>query len=381
MYNDTYMHEAYKFGVGENSLRVALLSPLAYPIVEPFRGGTEATIYRLASGLSRQGVDVVCYACEGSVIPGVEIRTCGVFANALVHPCAVHEMSGEQMQAIRAYEDAVMYRAIADAVKDPSIDVLHNHAISGIPFFLSSLVDLPVLHTLHLPPITPSMIEALRFCMTQDIPLNAVAVSHAQAQLWRQYYPVNWVIHNGLDFDGISCSLSHDGILAFAGRIDPSKGLEDAIEVATSLGKKLSIYGEPQPYNTLYFERQIQPLLQTHSNITYHGLVDQQTLYQGLRRAQALLLPIKWDEPFGNVVIEAMAVGTPVIMYDRGSARELIAEGISGYVVPQDNLIEMASAVEMAETLDRAACANYVRERFNLKKSVQKYIDLLQSLC
>lgn len=68
-------------------------------------------------------------------------------------------------------------------------------------------------------------------------------------------------------------------------------------------------------------------------------------------------------------------------MYDRGSARELIAEGISGYVVPQDNLIEMASAVEMAETLDRAACANYVRERFNLKKSVQKYIDLLQSLC
>ena len=173
MYNDTYMYEAYKFGIGENSLKVALLSPLVHPIVEPFRGGTEATIYRLASGLSRQGVDVVCYACEGSVIPGVEIRTCGIFGNALAHPCAVHEMSGEQMQTIRAYEDAVMYRAIADAVKDPSIDVLHNHAISGIPFFLSSLVDLPMLHTLHLPPITPSMIEALRFCMTQDIPLNA----------------------------------------------------------------------------------------------------------------------------------------------------------------------------------------------------------------
>ena len=152
-------------------MKVALLSPLVHPIVEPFRGGTEATIYRLASGLSRQGVDVVCYACEGSVIPGVEIRTCGSLP-MLLHPCAVHEMSGEQMQAIRAYEDAVMYRAIADAVNDPSIDVLHNHAILGIPFFLSSLVIFPYfIHSIFLS-ITPSMIEVSRFCMIEDIPLK-----------------------------------------------------------------------------------------------------------------------------------------------------------------------------------------------------------------
>ncbi len=94
-------------------MRVALLSPFIHPIRDPFVGGTEASIYRLATGLSRQGVSVVCYACEGSVIPGVEIRTCGVAASALAYPHEPNEMSGEEILAIRAYEDVVMYRASA----------------------------------------------------------------------------------------------------------------------------------------------------------------------------------------------------------------------------------------------------------------------------
>ena len=156
------------------------------------------------------------------------------------------------------------------------------------------------------------MTEALRLCKTQDLSLKVVALSHAHAQLWQPYYPVSQVIYNGLDFEAIPRGLSHDGTLAFVGRIDPSKGLEDAIEVASHLGKTLSIYGAPQLSNTSYFEMQIQPLLQSNPNILYHGLVDQQTLYQKLRLAQALLFPVKLDESFGNVIIEAMAVGTPV---------------------------------------------------------------------
>jgi glycosyltransferase involved in cell wall biosynthesis len=220
-----------------------------------------------------------------------------------------------------------------------------------------------MLHTLRLPPILPSMTETLHFCKTQALPLEVVALSHTQAQLWQPYYPVS------------------QGTLAFVGRIDPSKGVEDAIEVASQMGKTLSIYGAPQPYNTSYFEMQIQPLLQSYPNVLYHGLVDQQTLYQRLKHAQALLFPVKWEEPFGNVIIEAMAVGTPVVMYDRGSARELIAEGISGYVVSRDNVIEMASAVGQTETIDRSACADYTRERFSLRKSVKDYIYLLQFIC
>jgi glycosyltransferase involved in cell wall biosynthesis len=366
--------------LGGKSMRVALLSPFIYPIREPFAGGTGASIYRLASGLSRQGVSVVCYACEGSIIPGVEIRTCGVAAGAIAYPCEPDEMSGEEILAIRACEDVIMYRAIADAVEDPSIDVLHNNSFSGIPFLLSRFIDLATFHTLHVPPIFPAMTEALQSCMAEDLSLQTVAVSHSQAQLWLPYYPVSQVIYNGLDFDTIPRSISHDGTLAFAGMIDPNKGIEDAIEVASYLGKNLSIYGAPLPCNTSYFEGCIQPLLQEHSNVTYHGLVNQRTLFQGLGRAQALLFPVKWDEPFGNVIIEAMAVGTPVIMYDRGSAYELIAEDVSGYVVSQDNLMEMASAVERTETIDRSICADYVRERFSLKNTIEGYLKLLQSI-
>jgi UDP-glucose:tetrahydrobiopterin glucosyltransferase len=362
-------------------LKVAFLSPLIHPIVDPFVGGTEALIHRLALGLSRQGVEVVCYACEGSVIPGVEMRSCGVSAGALAYPRALDEMNGEEVLLIRACEDAVMYQAIEDILRDSSIDVLHNHSFSGIPFFLSRLAPLPMLHTLHLPPILPSMTEALRFCTNANVSLQVIAVSHVQAQLWQPYYQVNRVIYNGVDCDAIPRSLSHEGTLAFVGRIDPDKGVEDAIEVATTLGKPLALYGAPQSLNASYFETRIRPLLQTHPNVTYHGLVTQQTLFQGLRRAQALLFPVKWDEPFGNVIIEAMAVGTPVIMYNRGSARELVAAGISGYVVPPDNLSAMASAVEQTETLDRCACADYAREHFSLKKCVEEYLALLQAIC
>jgi glycosyltransferase involved in cell wall biosynthesis len=362
-------------------LKIAILSPFIHPIVEPFMGGTEASVYRLASELSRQEVEVVCYACEGSVIPGVEIRTCGVATSALAYPRSPQEMTGEEILTIRAYEDTVMYQAIVDALDDPSIDIFHNNSFSGIPFLLSRFLNLPMVHTLRLPPILPSMTETLHFCKIQDIPLKLVTLSHAQAQLWQPYYPVSQIIYNGLDFEAIPRSHCHDGTLAFVGRIDPSKGVEDAIEVASHLGKTLSIYGALQPYNTSYFEKHIHPLLQSHPNVLYYGLVDQQTLYQRLKLAQALLFPVKWDEPFGNVIIEAMAVGTPVIMYDRGSARELIAEGISGYVVSADNVIEMASAVERTDTIDRSACADYAREQFSLKKTAKDYFDLMQRIC
>jgi len=361
-------------------MKVAILSPFIHPIVEPFIGGIEASIYRLAVGLS-QKVEVICYACEGSVIPGVEIRTCGASASALAYPREPDDMSEEEIRTVRAYEDNIMYQAIENVLKDPSINVLHNNSFSGVPFFLSGLVNIPMLHTLHLPPVLPSMTETLRLCMAEDIALQIVTLSHAQAQLWLPYYPVSRVIYNGLDFQAIPRSLVHDGTLAFVGKIDPNKGVEDAIEVASYLGKKLAIYGAPEPYNTLYFEGCIRPLLQTHSNVTYHGLVDQQTLFRGLGRAQALLFPVKWDEPFGNVIIEAMAVGTPVITYDRGSACELVVEGVSGYVVSQDNLIEMTSAVKLTEAIDRAICADYAQECFDINKSVEEYIELMQSMC
>jgi glycosyltransferase involved in cell wall biosynthesis len=282
---------------------------------------------------------------------------------------------------IRAYEDAVMYQAMEDARNDPSIHALHNHSFSAVPLFLSHLIEMPIIHTLHLPPILPNMTEALRFCQQHHIPLNLVAISHRQAQRWQSYYPVKRVIYNGLAIDAFpEVGLVHEGTLAFVGRMDPTKGVEDAIAIANQLGKVLEIYGAPQPANRSYFETQIVPLLQAHTNVIYHGSVPQSTLLQNLRHAQALLCPVKWDEPFGNVILEAMAVGTPVIMYDRGAARELIRDGINGFVVAPDDLQAMVSAVEQTALLDRARCAMTVREQFHVNVCIEAYLAFLQTL-
>jgi glycosyltransferase involved in cell wall biosynthesis len=361
-------------------MKIALLSTFIHPIVEPFMGGTEAFLARFATALSRQGVEVVCYACEGSEIPGVEIRTLGVARGVLVFPRALDELSGEETLAIRAYEDAVMYQAIEDVCNDPSISAFHNHSFSAIPFFLAHRLPIPVLHTLHLPPILPNMVEALRFCRNQNISLHAIAVSESQRQVWQPYYPVSQVIYNGLAIEDLPLGASHEGRLAFVGRIDPTKGVEDAIAVASVLKVPLDIYGPVQPANLSYFEEVVQPLIQQNPLISYHGAVPQATLFQALSTARALLFPVKWDEPFGNVIIEAMAVGTPVVMYDRGSARELITEGVNGAIVPPDDIAAMVAAVEWTATLDRVDCATSARTRFSMTSCVENYLALLRSV-
>jgi glycosyltransferase involved in cell wall biosynthesis len=363
-------------------LKVALLSPFGYPIVEPFAGGTEAFIFRLATGLLRRGVEVVCYACEGSCIPGVEIRTCGVSREALVSSQLPGMMSVAERAALRTSEDAAMRAAINDACSDPSIDILHNNSFSSIPLYFSSHAHIPIIHTLHLPPIVPAMVDAIRLCHKNGCLLHLVAGSQAQAQLWQVYHPVLQVIYYRFDMEALPpCSTTHDGTLAFIGRIDPCKGVEDAIAVAVALGKRLDIYGGVQGPRVTYFQTRVQPLLQMHTNVVYHGLVSQAILLQELRRAQALLFPIKWNEPFGYVTIEAMSVGTPVLMYDRGAARELIVEGVNGFIVAPDNPQEMAAAVERTELVDRARCATYAREKFNIAISVEQYLELFNVLC
>lgn len=237
-----------------------------------------------------------------------------------------------------------------------------------------------MLHTIHYPPNIVSIIEALRFCTVTHTRPHIVAVSQTQAQLWQPHYPIQHVIHNGLDLDMISYDSSHDGSLSFVGRMDPHKGIEDAIEVATRLGKRLHIYGAPLPCDIAYFEDCIQPLLHTHDNVTYHGSVHQRTLFDGLRKTQALLFPLKGQEAFGNVIIEAMVAGVPVVMYDRGPAQEIIREGLCGYCVPADDIDAMASAVEQTETFDRLACSHYAQEHFSIEECVNKYLDLYQSL-
>lgn len=357
-------------------MKVALLTPFTYPVLDPCAGGTGVFCQRMAAGLIGHGVDVCCYACEGSSIPGVEIRSFGVRPDEITFRRPMEELDPAEVAAIRKRETAIFQRCLDDAMADPEVEVVHNSSFSAVPFQASGRLPKPLVHTLHIPPAgdVAEVTEVLSSGVAEQ--LHVVAVSESQARLWRPFHPDIRVIPNSLDTRRLPGCRAHDGSLAFVGRIHPSKGVVDAIEVALRLARPLHLYGAIPPTGELYYARDVEPLLRRHPQLVMHGLVEQRTLFSALARAQALLVPSKWPEPFGYVNAEAMALGVPVVTYDRGAARELVPEGLGGHIVPPDDIDALTGAAASTGDFDRAACCAYARERFDAERSIRAYLDL-----
>ena len=243
-------------------MKVVLLSHFWHPIAEPFVGGTEAFLSRFASALLQQGIEVICYVCEGSSIPGVEIRTLGVSREALAFPPALDKMSGEARIALRDYEDAVMWAAINDACSDPSIDIIHNNSFSAMPFYLSTLIQKPILHTLHLPPVIPTMAGAVRFCHEHGRVLQLVAGSQAHAQSWQAYYPVRQIISYRFDTE----TLPPYNLQEMAAAV-PRTNLLDRARCAIYAREQYSIVKSVEQYLTLFKSLLKDPLERGSSQI------------------------------------------------------------------------------------------------------------------
>ncbi|MFA5517512.1 MAG: glycosyltransferase, partial [Desulfuromonadales bacterium] len=161
------------------------------------------------------------------------------------------------------------------------------------------------------------------------------------------------------------------GYLAFLGRISPEKRLDRAIEIAVRSGLPLKIAAKVDQADRQYFETAIRPLL-AHPLVDYLGEIGDRDKADFLGRALALLFPIDWQEPFGLVMIEAMACGTPVIAWRLGSVPEVMREGVSGFVV--DSLEEAVQAVKNIARIDRSACRRYFDERFSAKRMAEDYL-------
>lgn len=375
-------------------MKVGVITPFVNVIKEPFIGGATAWNALFVQGLQKQSIEVVCYACEGTEIPGIEIRSLGVQDGLIRYPQHPLQMNGVEMHEICTMENAIIHHALMDAMNDDSIDLIHNSTYIDLPILYSEISRKPIVHTIHTPPPQnidplPLFYAGLRAINPQKTHLHTVAVSHAHAEIWREYaqrqqweYELQMenVVYNGIEVDDIPVGLDTSGDLAFVGRIDPAKGLEDAIEVSCRLNVQLHVYGAPLSYKIEYFHSKIEPLFQSHDNIKYYGLVNHQELYSSISKAKALVFPVKWEEPFGYVIVEAMAAGTPVVAYDRGAARELIKEGIGGFVVPPDDINALSEAILRVNEIDRRACAEYARNHFSLDRMINTYIDYYKTL-
>lgn len=331
-------------------MRIGLIAPPWLPVPPPLYGGTEAVIDRLARGFQRAGHEAVLYT-TGDATCEVPRRWVLDFAESVRMGSAVVE----QRHVAHAYE----------ALRD--CDIVHDHTIVG-PMYAARFTDLPVVTTNH-GPFNAELLDVYRF-IARNVPL--IAISHHQASTAADV-PIAAVIHHGLDTQEYGLGPGDGGYLLFLGRMAPDKGARRAAEVALAAGVPLLLAAKMrEPLEIDYFNDQIRPLI--GPTITYVGEVGGADKVDLLARARALLNPIRWPEPFGLVMIEALASGTPVLTFPEGAATEIIEDGVTGIHCADE--AAMVAAVARVDEIDRAACRAAVDEHFSSDRMVAEHLEL-----
>jgi UDP-glucose:tetrahydrobiopterin glucosyltransferase len=376
-------------------MRIALLAPLVSPIAPPFLGGAQALLADLAAELAARGHAVTLYAAAGSAVPGVRIVELDVARYDLRPVRLEAESQTLEQLADRAdtqddeadpfTPDAATYfasYAFLDAFRliarhADEHDLLHAHAYDWPAFTYATLQPLPIVHTLHLPAGDPAILQALATLAPPDQPpsrTRLVTVSHACAATYAPHCRTDAVIYNGVPVARIPFAARPDAdpYLLFAGRMSPEKGVEDAIAIAARARRRLLLAGGV--YDADYFAERIAPKLNAAApSVEYVGTLSRETLWRLMGGAEAVLCPVRWDEPFGLVACEAQAAGTSVVGYARGGLREVVADGVTGYLVPPGDLDAATEAVARANALDRAACRAHVARTFSLDAMLDGY--------
>jgi glycosyltransferase involved in cell wall biosynthesis len=334
------------------TLRVAQVAPLYEPVPPRQYGGTERIVGYLSNALVRRGHEVTLFATADS---RSDARLCAPRERAL------RDVSGADEQvAAHVLELGLVFGRARE------FDVIHCH-VDHLAFPCSRLSGTPTVHTLHgrldLPYLKPL------YAHFNDVSL--VSISDAQREPLR-HLSLQWVttVHHGLPPGEYPVGGGQGGYLAFLGRMSPEKRPDLAIDVARRVGVPLKMAAKVDEPNQPYFDEVIRPLLD-HPLVEFVGEIGGADRARFLGDALALLFPIDWPEPFGLVMIEALACGTPVIALRRGSVPEVIEDGQTGFIV--ETMEEMAQAVKQVDRIDRAGCRRAVEQRFTDERMTDAY--------
>jgi glycosyltransferase involved in cell wall biosynthesis len=338
-------------------VRIAQVSPLFESVPPKYYGGTERVVSYLTEELVRQGHEVTLYASGDSVTRA-----------RLVAPCRRSLRLDKGCVDQLAHHVLLLELVAGDAAE---YDVIHYH-VDYLHFPLSRRLNVPHLTTLHgrldLPDLVPLYREFA------DVPL--VSISDAQ----REPLPgANWqaTVYHGLPKDLYRFRERPGHYLAFLGRISPEKRVDRAIAIARRIGMPLKIAAKVDSVDREYFEETIRPLL-NGPHTEYLGEIGDGEKDEFLGGAFALIFPIDWPEPFGLVMIESLACGTPVIAYERGSVSEVLEHGVVGFVVT--GLYDAVRAAERVGQIDRRRCRAVFEERFTAERMARDYVAVYQRL-
>jgi len=353
-------------------MRIAVVAPLVTPIREPQLGGSQAVVADLARGLAERGHEVDVYAASGSVIPGVSIVDTGVDAEAL----STLLYRADRSLAAESHIGDAAFRTVFDAVNRVPYDLVHNHAFDPPAVRFACTVEMPVIHTLHLPPDT-SVASALDQASRSANPPTIATVSKTAAAGWRRLSRVDVVLPNGVPVNQIPWSEAGGGHLLFAGRFSHEKGAADAIAIAREAGVPIDLYGEP--YDADYARDEIDRH-RGEPGVGIHGGVPRTEIWKLMGRASAVLCPARWEEPFGMAAAEAQAAGTPVIAYDRGALAEVVRDRKTGFVVPPDDIVGAAERVGQVAMIKRADCRRHAEANLNLEAAITAHERLYKQV-
>jgi glycosyltransferase involved in cell wall biosynthesis len=335
-------------------MRIGIVATPWAPVPPPLYGGIEQAIDGLARGFAQAGHDVTLFATGDSESP--------VRRKWLLQAAEGYRI-GYTVPELRHVMAA--YEALAD------VDVVHDHTVLG-PIYAERFPDLPAVTTIH-GPFNEELTDIYRH-MADRVPI--IAISNAQ----RAVVPdlkIARVIHHGIEASAFPKGDGSGGYCLYLGRMNPDKGAHRAAIAAREAGVPLVMAGKcREPWEHQFFDQEIAPHLS--DEIRYVGEVPHEEKIQLLAEARCTLFPIRWNEPFGLVILESLACGTPVLAFREGAPAEIIEHGRTGFLCDDES--DMSEAIGAVDTIDRADCRAAVEEYFSMDRCVKEHLDLFEEL-
>ena len=338
-------------------MRIAQIAPLFESVPPRKYGGTERVVSYLTEELVRQGHQVTLFASGDSITQAELVAGCP--RSLRTDPTSVSCIPHQIVQLEQVWRRA------------DDFDVLHFHG-DGLHLPFARRIGVPHVMTMHGRLDIPDLVPLHR--EFRESPLISISNNQREPLWW-----ANWAatVYHGLPEDLYSFHPSHRGYLAFVGRVSPEKGVDRAIELSRRTGIPLRIAAKVDRADRHYFERHIEPLLST-PGVEFVGEIGDDEKDEFLGNALATVFLIDWPEPFGLVMIESMACGTPVIAFRRGSVPEVIEQGVSGFIA--EDFEAAVAACDQLGTLSRAGCREAFERRFSVGRMAADYVQAFESL-
>lgn len=346
-------------------MKIAIIAHFRYAIVEPFAGGLEMHTHLLAKSLRSRGHDVTLFASLKSD-PDLGLE-------AICEETSLIEVGLAEAANVRFFREHHAYLRLMTMLQERSFDIIHNNSLHYLPLTMAATLRAPTVTTLHTPPFC-WLESGVRLGSRSN---NLVAVSQATADMWHEIAHVDGVIPNGIELDlfPFSPRAAEPPYLVWYGRIVPEKGLHLAIDAARAVGLLLKFAGPRADPG--YYEAEIAPRM--GDGVDYVGHLAHRELAQLIGGARAAICTPCWEEPYGLVVAEALATGTPVAAFRRGGIPEIL-DATCGALAEPGDVASLVEAIRRALVLDRAACRRRAEEYCDAGRMVDAYERLYRDL-